>query len=932
MPVWPSPQIRRRYVDPSVGYDSRTMPVRLLVVLTAALLLFLPGPAAEGSIAPIATAPNLKVAFIGDSGYGPDFQAVLDLIAAEGADIVLHQGDFDYADDPDGFFGTIDAVLGPSFPYLAAVGNHDAASWPEGCGDPDGCYASFLKQRMATTDITPDGPNLNDQMYAADFQGLSMIFVGENNADTGDCQSNPIGYACYIRYRLQTDQHIWRICSWHKNQTAMQVGAKTDEMGWAVYENCLNLSAIIATAHEHSYERTKTLTSMKNQTVDLTQHPPAGGVPGNSDALIVKPGASFAFVSALGGFSMRDQQRCLPATYPYGCNYEWASIYTQNQTNTVSHFGALFIEFHVDGDPYKARGYFKTTTGEVIDSFEITADFQDADGDAIQDGIDNCPSSPNADQKNRDFDAFGDVCDACPAIAMSPCTATVPTKLDPSFGWLGRVLKDVAGGQYEDEPYTLIMQPDGKFVMPGKAFNAATGDYDFIVLRFNANGTVDTSFGTDGYTFADIQGGRDEALGLVMQPDGKLVAAGFGRDPVSGLDDIALARFNPDGSLDASFGINGVVITDFSGTTEQALGLVIQGDGRLVAGGYVQSLPTGSDFALARYLPDGTLDASYSDDGLVTTDFGGSDVIFRLAIQPDGKVVAVGWRQDATSGADMDFAVARYNVDGSPDTGFATNGKAVTDILGGTDLAMSVLVDDDARILVGGLAETSPRSYDFALVRYNSNGAVDQTFATSGKPGVVTSDFFQGQDHILALAVQPDGKILAAGHARHPTRGYDSALARYNADGTADTSFGYGGLFTADFFGGSDGIHGIVLQDDGKAVLAGDAYNAFTRGDDFGLSRYLIADPSWISGVVSDLPGSAFASPTARNDTAAALSAIQADLSSGGVASAISRLNALRAHLDGCPAAADADDWIVECSAQVLVRKLVDQVRTKLGG
>ena len=211
---------------------------------------------------------------------------------------------------------------------------------------------------------------------------------------------------------------------------------------------------------------------------------------------------------------------------------------------------------------------------------------------------------------------------------------------------------------------------------------------------------------------------------------------------------------------------------------------------------------------------------------------------------------------------------------------------------------------------------------DYAQAHYN----LGQALAERGEHEAAATS------HRRALALQPDGKILAAGHANHPTRGFDSALARYNADGTPDTSFGYGGIFTADFFGGSDGVHGLVLQDDGKAILAGDAYNAFTQGDDFGLSRYLIADPSWISGVVSSLPASAFANATARTDALSNLSAIQTDLSSGLVASTISKLNALRARVDGCPAAADADDWIVECSAQLLIRGLVDQVRAKLGG
>jgi hypothetical protein len=319
----------------------------------------------------IAADTNLKVAFIGDSNYGAEFAAVLTLIKNEGADLVLHQGDFDYAFDADGFFAQIDQILGPNFPYLVSVGNHDIASWHTGCGDPDGCYAQFVKDRMARIGIEPDDSDLNDQMYSVTYRGLKMVFVGQERW-AGDTM-----YPRYIHSQLAADPHIWRICSWHTNQKAMQIGGKHDEIGWSVYEVCRINGAIVATGHEHSYARTKTLTSMQNQTVDTTQHAPLDGVPGNPDQLLVAPGRTFAFVSGLGGTGMRRQERCLPATYPYGgepgCNHIWAKMYSTHQTGGIERFGALFITFNYNGDPIKAHGYFKTSTGEMIDEFDITA-------------------------------------------------------------------------------------------------------------------------------------------------------------------------------------------------------------------------------------------------------------------------------------------------------------------------------------------------------------------------------------------------------------------------------------------------------------------------------------------------------------------------------------------------------------------------------
>lgn len=361
-----------------VRHTHRVSSLMVAGVVTAFLAIAL-GPArghAQGAPAPIPTEPNLKVAFIGDSGNGADFRRVLELIKSEAAHMVLHQGDFDYADNPRAFFATIDSVLGRDFPYLASVGNHDIKSWREDCSRPDtrplikslfhlrranGCYAKFLKTRMARIGITPDDPDLDDQMYSVTYRGLKVVFVGEG----GDLAGDSI-YAPYIQDQLATDDHVWKICSWHRNQRAMQVGHKDDQMGWRVYETCKDLGAIIATAHEHSYHRTRTLTSMKDQIVDAS-------CSDSNTPCVAKgsPGKSFVFVSGLGGDSVRDQERCLPATFPYGCKGEWAKIYTSTQGAT---FGALFIAFTINGDPTKAQGYFRNIKGQIVDRFDITAD------------------------------------------------------------------------------------------------------------------------------------------------------------------------------------------------------------------------------------------------------------------------------------------------------------------------------------------------------------------------------------------------------------------------------------------------------------------------------------------------------------------------------------------------------------------------------
>ena len=269
------------------------------------------------------------------------------MIQGENVDLVLHQGDFSYSSGPtQSWTDAINNTLGATFPYLGSDGNHD--DWNQ--------YVSFFENRLTAMGLDPNAVSLASANYTATYGGLKMVFVQES------------GNPGFVNQHLAADDHIWRVCSWHANQKAMQVGGKSDQQGWEGYEECLAGGAIVATGHEHSYERTRTLLSAQNQLVDNSclDNP----VTPDPD-VCVGPGRNFVFVSGLGGRGMRNQVRCLPTVFPYGCNGEWAKIYTTDQTGGVKQFGALFITFLVDGDPHKARGYFKTTNGELIDEFEI---------------------------------------------------------------------------------------------------------------------------------------------------------------------------------------------------------------------------------------------------------------------------------------------------------------------------------------------------------------------------------------------------------------------------------------------------------------------------------------------------------------------------------------------------------------------------------
>jgi uncharacterized delta-60 repeat protein len=384
-------------------------------------------------------------------------------------------------------------------------------------------------------------------------------------------------------------------------------------------------------------------------------------------------------------------------------------------------------------------------------------------------------------------------------IAFAPPSVAAPGDLDASFDSDGKVTTDFGG---LDEALGVAIQPDGRIVAAGQSGG------DFALARYNRDGSLDTSFDGDGKVTTDFGSPFDLALGVAIQPDGKIVAAG-----TSG-GDFALARYNRDGSLDTSFDGDGKVTTDF-GALDAALGApAIQPNGRIVAAGYTSA---GGDFALARYNRDGSLDTSFDGDGKVTTDFGSPfDQAEGAAIQPNGRIVAAGFNS-----AIGDFALARYNGDGTLDTSFDGDGKVMTDF-GGFEQAFGVAIQPDGRIVAAG---GGGMGIDFALARYNRDGTLDSSFDGDGK---VTTDF-GSSDAALGVAIRPDGKIVAAGI----TLGVgDFALAWYNRDGSLDTSFDSDGKVTTDF-GGFEGAAGVAVQPDGGIVAAGQS------GGDFALARYL---------------------------------------------------------------------------------------------
>ncbi|MFN9367078.1 MAG: delta-60 repeat domain-containing protein, partial [Planctomycetota bacterium] len=297
-------------------------------------------------------------------------------------------------------------------------------------------------------------------------------------------------------------------------------------------------------------------------------------------------------------------------------------------------------------------------------------------------------------------------------------------------------------GTGSDQGWYTAVQADGKIVVGGWVHNGINNDV--ALVRYNADGSLDTSFGSGGMVTTAIGTSSDQGYSVTVQADGKIVVGGYAR--IGSTDDFALVRYNADGSLDTSFGTGGMVTTAIGTSSDIAYRVTLQPDGKIVVGGYARIGST-DDFALVRYNANGTLDTSFGTGGMVTTAIGtGNEYAYSVPLLADGKIVVAGY-------SNFDIALVRYNADGSLDTSFGTGGKVTTAIGTGTDIAYSVTLQADGKIVVGGYAAIGS-TLDFALVRYNANGSLDTSFGTGGK---VTTAIGTSTDIAYSVTVQADG-------------------------------------------------------------------------------------------------------------------------------------------------------------------------------
>ncbi len=395
--------------------------------------------------------------------------------------------------------------------------------------------------------------------------------------------------------------------------------------------------------------------------------------------------------------------------------------------------------------------------------------------------------------------------------------------LDPTFSGDGVLTQDLPG-YYQTGAAKVLVQPDGKILVAGSA--RSVSDSYPALYRYNADGTPDATFNQSGFAVLTIPGGTGQLYSAALQPDGKIVATGTAR--IGGNYQVLVARLNADGTMDATFGGgSGVTLADPSPVDDNGFAVAVQADGKIVVGGstQVQAGQNTTRMLALRFSADGALDTTFNGIGIVKIQFGSSDPsAHSVMIQGDGKILLAG--TSSTTSGNFGFALARLNANGSADTTFGTSGLVQTSPanMQFEGIRDAVLLPDGKILAVGTAGVGQSIKPTPVLLRYTTTGAADATFDADG---MVTTDLPNNGGSGDAIAVQPNGKILVAGGIGIPG-GSNSILARYTTAGQLDTAFGPAGktvlpgvVMTDLAPSDNDGYASVAIAPDRKVVAVG---------------------------------------------------------------------------------------------------------------
>jgi len=410
-------------------------------------------------------------------------------------------------------------------------------------------------------------------------------------------------------------------------------------------------------------------------------------------------------------------------------------------------------------------------------------------------------------------------------VSMAIAGAQSAGTLDPRFGADGTVLTDFF--RTADELRGLGVAPDGSLVAAGSVFNPGRG-FDFGVARYSADGALRALAAIDFHPGRAL---NDQAVAVAALADGRIVVAGH-TSSVGNNNDFAVARLLPTLEPDPTFGLDGRATTDFFGKFDLATGMAVQPDGRIIVVGMVEDATSEQDIGLVRYTADGALDPTFGAGGRVITDLSpSSEIAFGVALQPDGKIVVVG---SAFNIGENELAMIRYLPDGTLDHDFGIGGRVLLDSV--VAVPHAVAIQSDGRIVVAGVVLTSGEGADFAVWRFERDGTLDQSFGNGGRVFTDVGNW----DNATALAVQPDGRIVVAGYTQLIRNVASSkfAVARYTRNGALDRTHGANGIAVTDVPGAGDIGQAVVIQPNRGIVVGGSTYNPQNGTTDFSLVRY----------------------------------------------------------------------------------------------
>jgi uncharacterized delta-60 repeat protein len=412
--------------------------------------------------------------------------------------------------------------------------------------------------------------------------------------------------------------------------------------------------------------------------------------------------------------------------------------------------------------------------------------------------------------------------------SLSPAAHAAAGDLDPSFGSGGvHTLPFANAYAYADE---VARQADGKIVVLGTAHSSVGILSDFALVRLLSDGSLDTTFGDEGRVTTDFDGRYDEGLALALQRDGKIVAAG------SSTGSVAVARYLPNGSADTSFSQDGRLLLDL-GVEARARDLAIQGNGKIVV-----AIDDSWTFSVARLNRSGTLNRAFGDGGIASEDFSAdsSDGVRAVALDGAGGILLGGLVVPAGGATHDDWGLARFNRRGALDTGFGDGGLTTTDFAGsGPDVLEDLVIQPDGMIVAAGQSSTEPGDFDqlsdVTVARYDAQGVLDPDF---GDNGWVRTDLGSVFDTGRSVALGPDGTILVASDVYEDANA-QAAAVRYTAGGMLDTTFGGGdGVAVVDTPSSSDQAFGVIVQPNGRVVIAGSHATVDQNGTSF---EFLVA-------------------------------------------------------------------------------------------